>query len=93
MKARTRPRRGPTRIRFATEGRRRVVTVEGGVLPEIAQQRLRRLLRPLPIQHGTVTIRRDWSGRQRVTFTSDIPESTRQVIRNIVGNLTRLRPV
>ncbi len=73
------------------EGQRRVVTVEGSELPEIERRRLRRLLAPLPVPSGTVTLRRDWAGRQRVTFSAEIPEPTRQVIRNIIGNLTRLR--
>lgn len=68
------------------------MTVEGGALAEVERQRLRRLLRTLPVQSGTVTIRHDGTGRRRITFTSDIPEGTQQLIRNIVGNLTRLRP-
>jgi hypothetical protein len=79
-----------TRVRFATEGARRVVTVEGGDLPEIERRRLRRLLRPLPIKNGTVVVRRDWSGRRRVAFSREIPEQVQQTIRNILGNLSRL---
>jgi Ribonuclease G/E len=83
--------RGVTRVRFATEGERRVVTVEGDALAEIERRRLRRLLRPLPIRQGTVTVRTDWSGRRKVTFSREIPEGAQQVIRNILGNLARLR--
>jgi hypothetical protein len=79
-----------TRIRFATDGRRRVVTVDGGDLPEVERRRLRRLLQPLPITSGTVVVRRDWAGRRRVSFSRDIPESVQQTIRNILGNLSRL---
>jgi hypothetical protein len=79
-----------TRVRFLTDGGRRVVTVEGGDLPEIERRRLRRLLRPLPISTGTVVVRRDWSGRRRVAFSREIPEQVRQTIRNIFGNLSRL---
>ena len=82
---------GPTKVSFTTHGRRRVVTIAGGSLAEVERQRLRRLLRSLPVQSGTVTIRHDWSGHRRITFTRDIPEGVHQVIRNIVGNLTRLR--
>ena len=74
------------------QGRRRVITIEGGTLAEVERERLRRLLRPLRLQRGTVTIRRDWAGRRRVGFSADVPEGAQQVIRNIVGNLTRLRP-
>ncbi len=79
-----------TRVRFSTDGGRRVVTVEGGDLPEVERRRLRRLLRPLPIATGTVVVRRDWSGRRRVAFSREIPEQVRQTIRNILGNLSRL---
>ena len=79
-----------TRVRFQSDGGRRVVTVEGGDLPEIERQRLRRLLRPLPISTGTVVVKRDWSGRRRVAFSREIPEQVRQTIRNILGNLSRL---
>ena len=86
-----RPRLGGTRIRFAVEGGRRVVTVEGAGLAEADRRRLRLLLKPLAIRSGLVTIRRDWLGRLRVAFSRDIPEPMQQVVRNIVGNLTRLR--
>lgn len=89
---RSRRRHGATRVRFTTDAGRRLVTVEGGELPVVEQQRLRRLLRALPIRSGTVTIRSDWGGRRRVSFSGGIPEGTQQVIRNIVGNLARLRP-
>lgn len=79
-----------TRICFATDGRRHVVTVEGGDLPEVERRRLRRLLRPLSITSGTVVVRRDWSGHRRVSFSRDIPERMQQTIRNILGNLSRL---
>ena len=79
-----------TRVRFATEGGRRRVTVEGGELPEIERRRLQRLLRPLPIATGTVVVRRDWAGRRRVAFSREIPEHVQQTIRNILGNLSRL---
>ncbi|HEY2386898.1 MAG TPA: DUF3634 family protein [Candidatus Binatia bacterium] len=85
-------RRGPrgTRVRFATEGRRRIVTVEGSELPEVERRRLQRLLRPLPIASGTVVVRRDFGGRRRVAFSRDIPDAVQQTIRNILGNLSRL---
>jgi hypothetical protein len=79
-----------TRVRFTTEGGRRMVTVEGGGLPEIERRRLRRLLQPLPIASGTVVVRRDWAGRRRVAFSRGIPEHMQQTIRNILGNLSRL---
>ncbi len=79
-----------TRVRFAMEGRRRVVTVEGGDLPEVERRRLQRLLRPLPIASGTVVVRRDWAGRPRVSFSREIPDPVQQTIRNILGNLSRL---
>ncbi len=79
------------RVRFAMEGPRRVVTVEGRELPEVERQRLRRLLQPLPIRSGTIVVHRDWTGRRRLSFTADIPEPVRQVVRNIVGNLSALR--
>jgi len=82
-----------TRIRFAVENGRRVVTVDGAGLAEVERQRLRRLLRPLPIRTGIVTIRGDWLGRRRISFSRDIPEPLQQVIRNLVGNLSRLRSV
>jgi hypothetical protein len=72
------------------EGRRRIVTVEGGDLPEVERRRLQRLLRPLPVASGTVVVRRDWTGRRRVAFSRDIPETVQQTIRNILGNLSRL---
>lgn len=79
-----------TRVRFAMEGARRVVTVEGSGLPEVEQRRLRRLLRAVPIATGVVTIRSDASGARRVTFSREIPDPLQQVVRNIVGNLARL---
>ena len=79
-----------TRVRFAMDGRRRVVTVEGGDLPEIERRRLQRLLRPLPIATGTVIVRRDLGGHKRVAFSRDIPDHVQQTIRNILGNLSRL---
>jgi hypothetical protein len=79
-----------TRVRFAVSGGRRVVTVEGGDLPEVERRRLQRLLRPLPLANGTVVVRRDWAGRRRVAFSHDIPEPLQQMIRNILGNLSRL---
>jgi hypothetical protein len=79
-----------TRVRFAMDGRRRVVTVEGGDLPEVERRRLQRLLRPLPIANGTVVVRRDLAGHRRVAFSRDIPDHVQQTIRNIVGNLSRL---
>lgn len=79
-----------TRVRFATEGRRRVVTVEGGDLPEVERRRLQRLLRSLPVASGTVVVRRDWAGRRRVSFSREIPDPLQQTIRNILGNLSRL---
>jgi hypothetical protein len=79
-----------TQVRFVTDGRRRVVTVEGGDLPEIERRRLQRLLRPLPVASGTVVVRRDWAGRRRVAFSREIPEHVQQTIRNILGNLSRL---
>jgi len=72
------------------DGRRRVVTVEGGDLPEIERRRLQRLLRPLPVASGTVVVRRDFGGRRRVAFSRDIPDAVKQTIRNILGNLSRL---
>ena len=86
-----RPRLGGTRIQFAVAGGRRVVTVEGAGLAEAERRRLRLLLQPLAIRSGLVTIHRDWLGRRRVTFSRDIPEPMQQVVRNLVGNLTRLR--
>jgi hypothetical protein len=80
-----------TRIRFAVENGRRVVTVEGAGLAEAERRRLRALLRPLPIRSGVVTVRTDGTGARRVSFTRDIAEPMQQVIRNIVGNLARLR--
>jgi hypothetical protein len=73
------------------ENGRRVVTVDGAGLAEVERQRLRRLLRTLPIRTGVVTIRGDWLGRRRLSFSREIPESLQQVIRNLVGNLSRLR--
>jgi hypothetical protein len=90
---RRRKRRGPTRVRFQTDGAKRKLTIEGFELSDVEQQRLRRLLRPLPIRSGVVVIRTDWAGRRRVSFSGDIPEGTQQVIRNLVGNLTRLRSI
>ena len=86
-----RPRLGGTRIVFTVEDGRRVVTVEGAGLAEAERRQLRRLVRPLAIRTGTVTIKRDWLGRRRVAFSRDIPEPMQQVIRNLVGNLSRLR--
>ena len=68
-----------------------MVTVEGRGLAEAERRQLRLLLRPLPIRRGIVTIRGDWLGRRRVAFSRDIPEPMQQVIRNLVGNLSRLR--
>ena len=82
---------GATRIVFTLEGGRRRVTVEGAGLAEAERRQLRRLVRPLAIRTGTVTIKRDWLGRRRVAFSRDIPEPMQQVIRNLVGNLSRLR--
>ena len=82
---------GGTRIQFGVEGGRRVVTVEGGGLALTERRQLRLLLKPLPIRQGIVTIRGDWLGRRRVAFSRDIPEPMQQVIRNLVGNLSRLR--
>ncbi len=79
-----------TRLRFATEAGRRMLTVEGGDLPEIERRRLQRLLRSLPIASGTIVVRRDWAGRRRVAFSREIPEHVQQTIRNILGNLSRL---
>jgi hypothetical protein len=84
---------GGTRIVFGTENGRRVVTVEGVGLSDVERQRLRTLMRPLAIRSGTVTIRRDWLGRQRVAFSRDIPEPMQQIVRNLVGNLSRFRPL
>jgi hypothetical protein len=84
---------GATRILFATNGGRRSVTVEGTGLAEAERRQLRTLMRPLAIRSGTVTIRRDGLGHRRVTFSRDVPEPMQQVIRNLVGNLTRLRTV
>jgi hypothetical protein len=82
---------GGTRIIFGVEGRRRVVTVEGTGLAEAERRQLRMLLKPLAVRSGVVTIKRDWLGRRRVAFSRDIPEPMQQVIRNLVGNLSRLR--
>ena len=82
---------GSTRIVFTLEDGRRVVSVEGTGLAEAERRQLRRLVRPLAIRTGTVTIKRDWLGRRRVAFSRDIPEPMQQVIRNLVGNLSRLR--
>ena len=82
---------GGTRIQFGVEDGRRVLTVEGGGLAEAERRQLQRLLRPLPIRHGIVTIRGDWLGRRRLAFSREIPEPMQQVIRNLVGNLSRLR--
>lgn len=87
-----RPRLGKgTRIVFATDGNRRVVTIEGSGLAEAERRQLRTLMRSLAIRKGIVTIRRDWLGRQRIGFSRDVPEPMQQVIRNLVGNLARLR--
>ena len=87
-----RPRLGRgTRIHFGSEGGRRVVTVEGSGLAEAERRQLRRLMLPLAIRKGVVTIRRDFLGRQRVAFSREIPEPMQQVVRNLVGNLARLR--
>ncbi len=67
------------------------MTVEGAGLALAERRQLRMLLKPLPIRHGIVTIRSDWLGRRRVSFSRDIPEPMQQVIRNLVGNLARLR--
>jgi hypothetical protein len=80
-----------TRIVFASDGGRRTVTVEGSGLAEAERRRLQRLMRPLAIRKGVVTIRRDFLGRQRVAFSREIPEPMQQVVRNLVGNLSRLR--
>jgi Ribonuclease G/E len=91
MLGRGKPKRGRgTRVRFAVSGGRRVVTVEGGDLPEVERRRLQRLLRPLRLASGTVVVRRDFAGRRRVAFSRDIPEPLQQTIRNILGNLSRL---
>jgi hypothetical protein len=82
---------GGTRIVFGVESGRRVVTVEGGNLAEAERRQLRLLVKPLAIRTGVVTIKRDWLGRRRVAFSRDIPEPMQQVIRNLVGNLSRLR--
>ena len=82
---------GVTRIVFTLEGGRPRVTVEGAGLAEAERRQLRQLVRPLAIRTGTVTIKRDWLGRRRVAFSRDIPEPMQQVIRNLVGNLSRLR--
>ncbi len=87
---RSRPGSG-VRIQFATDGRRRVVTVEGAGLAEAERRQLRTLVMPLAIRTGVVTIKRDWLGRQRVAFSREIPEPMQQVVRNLVGNLSRLR--
>ena len=87
-----RPRLGRgIRILFGSENGRRVVTVEGSGLAEAERRQLRRLMLPLAIRKGVVTIRRDFLGRQRVAFSRDIPEPMQQVVRNLVGNLARLR--
>jgi len=70
-----------------------VITVEGGDLAEAERRQLRQLMKPLAIRTGVVTIKRDWLGRRRVAFSRDIPEPVQQVIRNLVGNLSRLRTV
>lgn len=80
-----------TRIVFASDGGRRTVTVEGSGLAEAERRQLQRLMRPLAIRKGIVTIRRDFLGRQRVAFSREIPEPMQQVVRNLVGNLSRLR--
>ena len=80
-----------TRIVFASDGRRRTVTVEGSGLAEAERRQLQRLMRPLAIRKGVVTIRRDFLGRQRVACSREIPEPMQQVVRNLVGNLSRLR--
>ena len=82
---------GGIRIQFGVEGGRRVVTVEGPGLAEAERRQLRRLLLPLGIRKGVVSIRRDFLGRQRVGFSRDVPEPLQQVVRNLVGNLSRLR--
>lgn len=76
---------------FAVQAGRRVVTVEGAGLAEAERRQLRTLMKPLAIRSGTVTIKRDWLGRRRVGFSREIPEPMQQVIRNLVGNLSRLR--
>jgi hypothetical protein len=91
MMKRARGSRRGTHVRFALEGARRIVTVDGSDLPEVERRRLERLLRALPIDRGTVVLRRDWTGRRRLSFSSEIPEHLHQVIRNIVGNLAALR--
>jgi hypothetical protein len=68
-----------------------MVIVEGRGLAEAERRRLRLLLKPLPIQRGIVTIHGDWLGRRRLAFSRDIPEPMQQIIRNLVGNLSRLR--
>ncbi|MCC6850459.1 MAG: hypothetical protein IT294_18380 [Deltaproteobacteria bacterium] len=83
---------GGTRIVFAIENGRRIVSVEGAGLAEAERRQLRQLVRPLAIRTGVVTIKRDWLGRRRVAFSRDVPEPMRQVVRNLVGNLSRLRP-
>jgi len=80
-----------TRIVFASDGGRRTVIVEGSGLAEAERRQLQRLMRPLAIRKGVVTIRRDFLGRQRVAFSREIPEPMQQVVRNLVGNLSRLR--
>ena len=82
---------GGTRIVFAVANGRRVVTVDGAGLAEAERRQLRQLVRPLAIRTGVVTIKRDWLGRRRVAFSRDIPEPMQQVVRNLVGNLARLR--
>lgn len=82
---------GATRIVFAVEGGRRTVKVEGSGLAEAERRHLRQLVRPLAIRTGVVTIKRDWLGRRRVAFSRDVPEPMQQVVRNLVGNLSRLR--
>ena len=82
---------GATRIVFGIEKGRRVVSIEGAGLAEAERRQLRQLVRPLAIRSGTVIIKRDWLGRRRVAFSREIPEPMQQVIRNLVGNLSRLR--
>ncbi len=91
MLGRRKSRTRGTRVRFAMEGQRRVVTVEGRDLRrwsgsgcDVCCSRCR----SAPAPSSCIAIGRVGGAS---TFSAEIPEPLRQVIRNIFGNLSALR--
>ena len=75
-------------VRFRRRQHGRVIEV-GGALSKAERAKLRRLLAPLPIHQGEISIHTDRLGRTRLVF-ADIPERYHQPVRNLIGNLSRL---